>query len=60
MKIVNAMNYTWFTFSHNVSCFFQNFAVEIRADDLGELDYETVKSEVEKAGGANYGTGTRE
>ena len=54
------MNYIWFTFSPIVCCFFQNFAVEIRADDLGELDYEAVKSDVEKAGGANYGTGTRE
>ncbi|XP_032232708.1 coactosin-like protein isoform X2 [Nematostella vectensis] len=35
----------------------QNFAVEIQADDKSELQYDHVKSVVQKAGGANYGTG---
>jgi len=39
----------------------RDFAVEMHAEDLSELEYGTVHSKIVKAGGANYGTGaTRE
>jgi len=37
-----------------------NFAVELTAESLGELDMEAFVGEVIKAGGANYGTGVRD
>ncbi len=38
----------------------QSFAVELRAEDHDDLDYDSVKAQVERAGGANYGTGIRD
>ncbi len=40
--------------------FFQNYAVEIQADDISELEYDNIKNLALKAGGANYGTGVRD
>jgi hypothetical protein len=37
----------------------KNYAKEILADQLEEIQYEHVKTEVIKCGGANYGTGVR-
>ena len=38
----------------------QDFAVEKLGDDKEELRFESIKEEVQKAGGANYGTGVRD
>jgi hypothetical protein len=43
-----------------VKAVLQNFALEIQTSDLHELDEEHIKGLVVKAGGANYGTGTRD
>jgi len=37
----------------------RDFAVEVHAEEREELDYERVLAQVIKAGGANYGTGSR-
>jgi len=37
----------------------KNFAVEILAEEKSDVSEETVKSALQKAGGANYGTGVR-
>jgi len=38
----------------------QNLSVEIQTENNGELSYEHLKTEVDKAGGARYGTGVRD
>jgi hypothetical protein len=38
----------------------QNYAKEILADNIEEIQYDTIKSQVVAAGGANYGTGKRD
>lgn len=38
----------------------RNFAVELQFNELEELDEDSIKTEVMKAGGANYGTGSRD
>lgn len=38
----------------------QNLSVEIQTENAHELSYDHLKSEVDKAGGARYGTGVRE
>ena len=38
-------------------CISQQFGKEILADDKNDLKYDKVKGELEKASGANYGTG---
>jgi len=38
----------------------QNFALETHITDLHELTEEAILEEVKKAGGANYGTGSRD
>ena len=42
-----------------ISLFFQNFAVELTLENTAELDETSFKCEVDKVGGANYGTGIR-
>ena len=42
------------------SLFIQDFAVEKLGDDKEELKMESIKTEVQKCGGANYGTGVRD
>jgi len=37
----------------------QNFAKELMISDLNDLEEDLIKQEVQKAGGANYGTGAR-
>jgi len=37
----------------------QNFAIELQLSEYSELDLETIATEARKAGGANYGTGSR-
>lgn len=37
-----------------------NFAVELQAEGDGELDLELFREQLNKAGGANYGTGVRD
>jgi len=37
----------------------QSFAVEIQTNELAELEESAIKDVVAKAGGANYGTGSR-
>ena len=37
----------------------QNFSVEVQPDDHAEFTYDKIKALVDKAGGANYGTGKR-
>jgi len=44
----------------SVKAIFQNFAIEIQTSDLHELKEDHIKSLLVKAGGANYGTGTRD
>lgn len=39
---------------------FQNFAVEIQAGNDTELDIELFRDALNRAGGANYGTGVRD
>ena len=39
---------------------FQNFAFEIQTNEIEELEYDYVVQELRKAGGANYGTGSRD
>lgn len=38
----------------------QNFAVELQAESQLDLDMAWFRGELEKAGGANYGTGVRD
>lgn len=38
----------------------KNFAVEVTADDRKDLEEETIRTLLQNAGGANYGTGTRD
>lgn len=40
--------------------FFQNFAVELQLEQPTEIDLNNFVDELNKAGGANYGTGVRE
>lgn len=43
-----------------VNCFsslLQNFAVELLFDDIHEVKLDKIRSEVVRAGGANYGVG---
>ena len=51
----------WLTPRLNKSCFakWQNFAVEILTSELVDLEEDVVRDLVVKAGGANYGTGSR-
>ena len=37
-----------------------NFAKEILADNISEVQYDLVVAELRKVGGANYGTGARD
>ena len=37
--------------------FFQNFAKEMMIDDIHDMKEDKIISEVQKAGGANYGVG---
>lgn len=39
---------------------FQNFAAELQIESDGEMDISYFKDVLNKAGGANYGTGIRE
>jgi len=43
-----------------VKAVFQNFALEIQTSDIHELTEDHIKSLLIKAGGANYGTGSRD
>lgn len=43
-----------------VKAVLQNFALEIQTSDLAELEEDHIKGLLLKAGGANYGTGTRD
>lgn len=38
----------------------QSFAVEINSTEIDELDENHIRTVIQKAGGANYGTGTRD
>lgn len=38
----------------------QNFAVELQIESDAEMDIDLIKETLQKAGGANYGTGVRE
>ena len=38
----------------------QNFAVEVMATEHEQLELSSIVDEVQKAGGANYGTGVRD
>jgi len=38
---------------------FKSFAIEILAEELGDVEEDTVRTTLIKAGGANYGTGSR-
>ena len=42
-----------------VKLIIQNFSVEVQPDDHHEFTYDKIKALVDKAGGANYGTGKR-
>jgi len=44
----------------SVKTVFQNFALEIQTSDLHELKEDYIKACLVKAGGANYGTGSRD
>ncbi|KXJ17715.1 Coactosin-like protein [Exaiptasia diaphana] len=35
----------------------KNFAIEVLTSDVNDLKYETLQSQVDKVGGAHYGTG---
>lgn len=39
---------------------FQNFAVELQLENESEFDFKHFVQELNKAGGANYGTGIRD
>lgn len=43
-----------------VKAVLQNFAVEIQTSDVSEINEDNIRSLMLKAGGANYGTGTRD
>jgi len=43
-----------------VKAIVKNFAIEIQTSDLSELNEHHIKSLLVKAGGANYGTGSRD
>jgi len=43
-----------------VKAILQNFAIEIQTSDIHELNEDYIKAQLVKAGGANYGTGTRD
>ena len=45
-------------FSFNIWLFLKNFAVELAASDINDLDETNIKALLIKAGGANYGTGS--
>lgn len=40
--------------------FLKNFAVELQLESAGEIDLENFKEALNRAGGANYGTGVRD
>lgn len=40
--------------------FFQNFAVELQLESITEFEIEQFKDALNRAGGANYGTGVRD
>lgn len=48
------------TDKRNVQNIIQNFAVELQPSELEELKEDFIRDAVMKAGGANYGTGSRE
>lgn len=48
-----------FIFHHLLSFILQNFAVELQAGADTELDIELFRDALNRAGGANYGTGVR-
>jgi hypothetical protein len=39
---------------------FQNFSVELQLENKSELDINFFKEQLNRAGGANYGTGVRD
>lgn len=41
-------------------CLFQNFAVELQLESQSEIDIDQFKDALNRAGGANYGTGIRD
>ncbi|XP_028513209.1 coactosin-like protein [Exaiptasia diaphana] len=41
----------------NVKHYIMNFAIEVLTSDVNDLKYETLQSQVDKVGGAHYGTG---
>ena len=50
---------SFFNLILHLSCIFQSFAVEELFTDKNELKESSIRTKVEKAGGANYGTGVR-
>lgn len=44
----------------SIKSVFQNFAIEIQTSDIYELSENHIKGLLIKAGGANYGTGSRD
>ena len=40
--------------------FSQSFAVELQAESEGDLNYDSFSDALNRAGGANYGTGIRD
>jgi len=44
----------------SVKAILKNYALEIQTSDIHELEEQHIKSLLVKAGGANYGTGTRD
>lgn len=44
----------------NAECSLQNFAVELQAETQLDLDLDIFMDALNRAGGANYGTGIRE
>lgn len=44
----------------SLSFYFQNFAVELQLESQTEIDIDQFKDALNRAGGANYGTGIRD
>lgn len=53
-------HYPKFPFIHFFLSLFQSFAVELQAESQADLDMTLFREQLEKAGGANYGTGFRD
>lgn len=47
-------------FSNFISSHFQSFAAELQLESENDFDLEYFKEVLNKAGGANYGTGVRD